>query len=296
MPYLFTCPYCQTQTMVDDQYSGQSGRCVTCGREIELPEFHSASGAERRWNVIRTTRWAFATLVAVLIVGSVAWVTLRYGSQGIQVMQENRTRAQCIRNLEKIAKAMNAYAKDYGSYPPPVTVGATGRPIHSWRVLILPYLGYQELYDQFDLEQPWDATANQRLAGEMPAEYRSPALTATTGMETSYVLVTGTGTLFPPSGPHGPSDVTDDPAKTLMVVESSRPFSLMMQWTDPVDLEIANTSMVIGNDIGGNHRGGATAVTVDGRGHFLQEALEPSIVRALITPGGGEGLPDDVLD
>lgn len=296
MPYLFTCPHCQTQTMVEDQYSGQSGQCVTCGRQIEIPQFSSAPATRQQWSGVRTVRRAVAVLAALLIIGSVALVTLRYGSQGIQTMQENRMRGQCIRNLERIAKAMNAYAKDYGSYPPPVTVAADGRPMHSWRVLILPYLGYQEMYDRFDLEQSWDSMANQEVAMEMPAEYRSPALTAMTGVETSYTLVTGTGTLFPPTGPLGPSDVTDDPAKTLLVVESVRLLSLGMQWTDPADLEIGSLSLSIGTDLGGNHDGGATAAMVDGRGYFLPDALDPSVVRALLTPRGGEGLPDDVLD
>lgn len=296
MPYQFTCPYCQTQTMVDDQFSGQSGQCVTCGRAIAIPEFASAPGDRPRLASVRATRWAVAASVAVLIVGSVALATLRYGSHGIQVMQENRIRGQDIRNLEKIAKAMNAYAKDYGTYPPPVTIGANGAPMHSWRVLVLPYLGYQELYDRFDLAQPWDAAENHQVAMEMPAEYRSPAHTTSTGVESGYALVTGTGTLFPPSGPLGPSDVTDDPAKTVLVVESSRLLSLGAAWTTPADLEIGRISTGIGTDIGGSHRGGAAAVMVDGRGRFLPEALEPSVVRALITPRGGEGLPDDILD
>ena len=282
--------------MVEDQFSGQSGQCVTCGRGIQLPEFASTADAPGRTRGVRLARWVVAALVAVMIVGSVAVATLRYGSQGIGVMQENRMRAQSMRNLEKIGNALNAYARDYGSYPPPVTIGENGVPMHSWRVLVLPYLGHQELYDRFDLDQPWDAMENQLLVDEMPAEYRSPALNAVRGRETHYVLITGAGTLFPTTGPHGPSHVTDDPAKTLLVVDSSRLLATGMPWMGPMDLDISQMSMTIGTDIGGNHRGGATAVMVDGNAHFLSESLEPAVVRALITPRGGEGLPDDVLD
>lgn len=295
MPYLFTCPHCQTATMVDDQYSGQAGRCVTCGREITVPAFRTSIG-QRRFSGFRAFRWALAMVVAVGIVGAVALVTIRYGSQGMQTLQENRLRGQCLRNLEKIAQAMNAYAEDFGSYPPPVTLAADGTPLHSWRVLVLPYLGYQTLYDEFDLTEPWSTEANRQLIFQMPDEFRSPVASAGSGYETYYTLVTGAETLFPPSGPLGPADVTDDPAKTLLVVEGARPSSVSLQWTEPGDLDFATLSTTIGSDLGGNHVGGATAVTVDGRGHWLRDTLEPAVVRALFTPRGGEGLPDDVLD
>ncbi|WP_164104154.1 DUF1559 family PulG-like putative transporter [Candidatus Laterigemmans baculatus] len=325
MPYLFTCPHCKTATMVDDRYSGQTGRCVTCGREITVPAFRAASNASNasnaskargaegwglgglRFGGMRAFRWALAGVAAVVIVGAVALVTIRYGSQGIQTLQENRLRGDCIRNLEKIAAAMNAYAEDYGSYPPPVTLAADGTPLHSWRVLVLPYLGYQTLYDEFDLEQPWSSNANRQLIFQMPEEYRSPVASAASGYETYYALVTGPDTLFPPGGPLGPDGVTDDPAKTLLIVEAAQPPSLSLDWTEPGDLDFATMSTTIGSDLGGHHGGGvpgggshqasgATAVTVDGRGQWLRETLEPAVVRALVTPRGGEGLPDDVLD
>lgn len=281
--------------MVDDQYSGQAGRCVTCGREITVPAFRSSPG-RHRFSGLRAVRWVLAIAVAVGIVGAVALVTIRYGGQGMQTLQENRMRGQCMRNLEKIAQAMNAYAGDFGSYPPPVTLAADGTPLHSWRVLVLPYLGYQTLYDEFDLDEPWDTAANRELIFQMPEEYRSPVAAAASGYETYYSLVTGADTLFPPSGPLGPADVADNPAKTLLVVEGARPTSLSLQWTEPGDLDFATLSTTIGSDLGGHHDGGATAVTVDGRGQWLRDALEPAVVRALITPRGGEGLPDDVLD
>jgi len=37
--------------------------------------------------------------------------------------------------------ALFNYHDDYGSYPPAYIADESGRPMHSWRVLILPYLG-----------------------------------------------------------------------------------------------------------------------------------------------------------
>jgi hypothetical protein len=35
--------------------------------------------------------------------------------------------------------------------------GASGERLHSWRVVLLPYLGQQELYEKIRLDQPWDS-------------------------------------------------------------------------------------------------------------------------------------------
>ena len=48
--------------------------------------------------------------------------------------------AQCVDNLKQIALALNNYEQEYNALPPAYTVDADGRPLHSWRTLILPYL------------------------------------------------------------------------------------------------------------------------------------------------------------
>jgi hypothetical protein len=58
-------------------------------------------------------------------------------------------------NLQRIAAALKAYSNDHGSYPTPTVTDATGRPLYSWRVLLLPYLGEQGLYEKFVLQTTW---------------------------------------------------------------------------------------------------------------------------------------------
>ena len=36
MPVPFTCPHCGHQTLVHDQYVGQSGPCAGCGRTVTV--------------------------------------------------------------------------------------------------------------------------------------------------------------------------------------------------------------------------------------------------------------------
>ena len=37
MPIPFTCPHCQHETLVEDKYAGESGKCIECGKEITVP-------------------------------------------------------------------------------------------------------------------------------------------------------------------------------------------------------------------------------------------------------------------
>lgn len=299
MPYLFTCPHCQTQTEVEDRYSGQAGRCVSCGGEIQLPEFAatSPSAAGQRTSGYR---WIIPSVVVLILVGCLVFAVLRMGGQTMSRLAVSRERTSSIKNLEKIAAALNAYAADHGSYPPPFTTDDQNQRLHSWRVLILPYLGQEDLYNRFDLDVAWDDPENLTLMSDIPVVYQHPQ-GASRGLftETAYYLIVGPGTLFPSSGPLGPDDVVDDPAQTILVIEGV-PLVPSGSWTEPIDLDYVKMSGQIGSnpgiDPGGVLDGGAAMATVDGRGHFLRDSLDSNLFQALVTPAGGERMPDDTLD
>ena len=299
MPYLYTCPQCQTKTQVDDRYSGQSGNCVTCGAPIQLPHF--AMGSTTPTPVATKERKAagvgIASVVSVILLGCLLYAVVRFGGQTVSRITSSRDQSQATTNLKRIAKALNAYAADHGTYPPPMTVDANNRPLHSWRVLILPYLDEEDLYDQFDLTVGWDDPRNMQLAYEVPAVYTHPKLSSFS--ESAYFLITGTGTLFPPTGPLGPDTMVDDPSQTILVIEGKPPIASGM-WTEPVDLDFAAMTGRLGQNPGKEPGGlfddGVSMATVDGRGHFVPITIEPATFRALITPSGGERLGDDTLD
>ncbi|QDV54534.1 DUF1559 domain-containing protein [Rosistilla oblonga] len=307
MPLLFTCPHCQTQTLVETQYAGQAGACAACGKPITVPDFQEETGSiamEPRKSIGRPIRLIATICVAAVVVLAGGMLMFRYGVSGIAQIRANSLRGACRNNVRLIAAALNAYADDYGTYPTPMVTDAAGKPMYSWRVLILPYLGHQSLYDQFNLAEPWSSETNMALAYSRPAEYGSPAVGSNVWSEPNYMLITGPGTLFPASGPLSPRDVIDRPDQTLLVVEVARPANPMagneLLWTQPADLDVAKMVPAIngkdGVEIGGNHEGGATAATSDGRDHFLSESLSAGEIRGLITPRGGEPLPDDLLD
>jgi hypothetical protein len=96
-------------------------------------------------------------------------------------------------NLRNLADALVAYREHFGHYPPAVVWGPDGKPWHSWRVLILPFLkrkhvsGYardtercrwdqsvNKVYLEYRFDEPWDGPHNSRLLGQMPEVYSDP--------------------------------------------------------------------------------------------------------------------------
>lgn len=115
----------------------------------------------------------------------------------IQHMNEDVKKVYCSKHLQLIGYALQTYESAHGSLPPAFVTDKAGRPTVSWRVLILPYLGYDDLFRQIRLDEPWDSPHNLPLARLMPDEYRCPADTEAKEGETSYVAVTGAETLWP---------------------------------------------------------------------------------------------------
>src|SRR5688572_3129584 len=53
----------------------------------------------------------------------------------------------CPNNIRNVRTALEEYAKQHhGKYPPASVPGPDGSPWHSWRTLILPYMGEQGRY------------------------------------------------------------------------------------------------------------------------------------------------------
>ncbi|TWU00756.1 hypothetical protein Pla52n_41250 [Stieleria varia] len=306
MPYLFTCPHCQTKTQVDDRYSGHKGQCATCGGDITVPYFTDAgavqASATRSATAKRnkSTGLFVAAGLAVVILACIVFAAIRYGGQTVAALTENRLRSASMKNLQEIATALNAYADEFGTYPPAYTTSANGTPLHSWRVLILPYLDEVELYDQFDLSKPWSDEANMSVAYQMPGVYEHPDTNAVGySMVPAYYYLTGPGTLFPKGKPLGPEDVKDNGSQTILVIEG-RPTISSGMWTEPVDMDYGKMQGLVGGAVGiepgGWIPGGVAMATVDGRAHFLPIGTPASTFNALVTPAGNEPLADDTLD
>ena len=80
----------------------------------------------------------------------------------------------CMNNIRQIALAILNYEAEHLHLPPTCTFDEDGNPLHSWRTLILPYLGHRGLFEQIDLTKPWNHPDNASAASVIPFEFRCP--------------------------------------------------------------------------------------------------------------------------
>ncbi len=135
-------------------------------------------------------RWSLHGLVFLLLIALML--------PAVSSAREAAHRAQCCNNLKQIVVALVRYDEDHGHLPPPCVYDKKNRPMHSWRVLILPYLGRKELYDRYRFDEPWDGPNNRKLLAERPPEYHCPSVIddPTKSPATSYVAVVGDRSLW----------------------------------------------------------------------------------------------------
>jgi len=184
------------------------------------------------WGTRAGYRWARCLLLLEVLV----LLALLLLAPAICYAPEAAARARCAANLKQIAFALHKYHDRFGSLPPAVVRDADGNKMHSWRVLILPYLGHAHLYEQYDFSQPWNSAKNRRLQAAMPDCYRCPGAVRRGQVQpgaTNYVVVAGPGTLWPVAGCARVDAVRDDPACTLLLLEWAGSDII---WTEPRDL------------------------------------------------------------
>jgi prepilin-type processing-associated H-X9-DG protein len=199
-------------------------------------------------------------------------------------------RLQCTNNLRQIVLALSNYEARYGALPPARTVDASGRPLHSWRTLILPFLDQQDLYQSIDLAKPWDDGANARAREAMPGVFRCPELGGPADA-TTYLAVVGTKACFLPDQPRRLADIKDGHAACLMVIEAGP--SSAVHWMAPRDGDEA-LILDFGPEAKWNHSGGTNAAFVDGSVRFLMATTPGDAIRGMMTidDGGPKSPPD----
>src|SRR5262249_50785851 len=143
---------------------------------------------------------------------------------------------------------------------------AKGKPMHSWRVLILPFLNEQALYSQYNMNEPWDSPQNMVVARRMPAVFACPAdITAIDNRETRYLVVVRKGTASPGATGITKHLLMDKAGQTVLVVE---PHASPIGWTEPKDLTTGMLFLINGGpgkggggqDISSRHPHGANVL------------------------------------
>ncbi|MDX1945450.1 MAG: DUF1559 domain-containing protein [Pirellulaceae bacterium] len=281
MPIAFTCPHCQKQFSVADQFAGQTGPCANCGKSITVPAggFVPAAGSVPTRSGAGTSIVIVTVLVVVLLCpcGLVALLL-----PAVQAAREAARRSQSMNNLRMIGLALHMYHDQHGTFPPAVVTDAAGQPLYSGRVLLLPYLERQDLYAAWAKDQPWDSPANLPISQTVLNVFVDPSAGPSPAGKTDYVFVTGQGTTFEGNTPTSFGAMTDGAANTMLVVEAR---GIGGSWAEPKDLDLSQPQPLPP----GNHPNVNLALIADGSVRpIAAKTTPPSTIRAMATKDGGE--------
>ena len=192
-------------------------------------------------------------------------------------------------NLREIGLAMHNYHADHTHLPLHAIYGKNGKPLLSWRVALLPYLGQEELYKQFKQDESWDSDHNKKLLARMPNIYRHPRLTPDEPHFTYYkVFVSRAGdkpaatfmadakrTLVQLAGADGTSN-------TIMVIEGGA----AVPWTKPEDIAYDVKKPLPYLDAAFPE--GWLALFCDGSVRKIKKGAAEKLLKQIITYNGGE--------
>lgn len=209
--------------------------------------------------------------------------------QGLKNTREKRVRIESEVNLHNIGVAMQYYADTVGRLPAHAIYDKNGKPLLSWRVLLLPYIQQQALYNEFHLNEPWDSEHNKKLLARMPKVYASPQDEKTLKEHTTYYQgFFGKSAFF--EGKQGirfPADLPDGTSNTFMIVEASK----AVPWTKPEDLPYDPNKPL--PKLGLPGATGFLAGMCDGSIHFISHKLSEKTLHLLIQRDDGIPIPED---
>lgn len=230
-----------------------------------------------------------------------------------------------VGNLKKIGEALIKYEKEQGYFPPAIVNGPDGRPWHSWRVLLLPYLGQKDLYEAYDMSKPWNDPQNLTILDRIPDVYRDPIYQDKSSWYTHYVVLTGDKTAFRPEGIRLPSPeilkrskkpfyelsleqrkglvistrIQDNAALTIAAASVGPTQKIL--WTKPEDITSASAEVKPGQTGGFSapytfeDTKIAPVLMFDGTVKMLRDTVDTESLAAMMTIAGGETLDKDKI-
>lgn len=226
-------------------------------------------------------------------------------------------RQRSLKNLRQILLAIHNYHDAHGHFPSDVR-DKDGKPLLSWRVVLLLYMEQKPLARQFKMDEPWDSEHNWKLLAQMPDVYRvgfepkgathtyyqgfsgpgtwlDLAGAGAPGAEGGRAVPGGEGAAAPawPAGDVNPArgrigvrQIFDGTVSTLGVVEAGPP----VPWTKPADIPYDPKKPVPKFD--GPFTNALHVATLSSDVYGLRRDLGDDLLRRLIERADGDFVPD----
>ncbi len=202
--------------------------------------------------------------------------------------REAARRMQCQNNLKQIILAMHNYESVYQLFPPGISANAGHRS--SWRVEILRFSEWEDVYEDYNHMEAWDSQTNSEFAKLSLSIYTCPSNPFPNSDQgnvyTAYVRV------------HGPNTVLSRDKAVPLTGNSSSTIAIMeacgsnVVWTEPRDSLLdrerlginlpgtaPNRSRAISS---GYHSRGVNVAMLDGSLQFLSDTIDPAALQQLV--------------
>jgi len=223
-------------------------------------------------------------------------------------------RTAAVENYRAIVRGLHAF-NDANQYLPAAIMADKVAGL-SWRVQLLPFIGEEKLFKEFNLKEPWDSAHNRALLERMPKVFESPGKAAPKGQ--TFVRTTqGQAGIIPwdigaNAGPRGlPSNQTpgsplpgrrlvagipDGTSNTILFFEAAE----AVPWSKPEEVSFEMKGPVIGKSgrpewpkeikvpaLGGVFPDGFHAAMADGRITFFKSGYPSAELAKLLCPNDG---------
>ena len=190
--------------------------------------------------------------------------------------------------IKQVALAMHNFHSAHNKFPGAYSVSREGKPLLSWRVHLLPFLGESRLYDQFKTDEPWDSEHNRKLLAKIPQCYDLSKVPAKLGKTTLMANGGEGGLIVLPEIKPGLSSkrgiglrkVSDGSSNTLMLMEA--PDELAVHWTEPADFapDPAAIEKMLSDEL--------NIAMADGSTHRISKGFSAETFQKMLTRAGGE--------
>jgi hypothetical protein len=193
------------------------------------------------------------------------------------------SRAVVTNNLKQIALALHNYHDVNGGFPPAALCDKKGKPLLSWRVLILPYIEQNNLYKQFHLDEPWDSEHNKKLSEVLVKTYMVPGLNDEKNKNCHIRVFRDNGAMFDLISPTKMQKITDGTSNTGLLFVTSKG----VPWTKPDDEEFDPKAEDL-HKLLWWQRDVTVMAFGDGSVSTIPKSIKSKNLKALITKAGGE--------
>jgi hypothetical protein len=203
----------------------------------------------------------------------------------IRALHDSVYRMSSTNNLRRIALGIYAYFDVHKVFPTVANFDDHGKPLLSWRVHILPFIGEEKLYKEFHLNEPWDSDHNKKLIPRMPKIYVVPGLPGKDLGLTTYLAPVAADAIWTGTAATVKiADITDGTSNTILIVDAAD--KLATPWTKPADY--AYNPKDPGAGLAYRYGNAALVVFADGSAWGLAKNNTAKTILALFTRNGGE--------